>query len=150
MAPRTLLLSAHCQPRLACAHQFISLPAWGFFFLLGRSSPAARMASLGKLVLVSGLAFLVLGAQDHVKHGSAEASAGGLFITAAAAAYPAAPPEVISSPDQQLLYREEAGERPPIPPSGPSDHFNGEVSSEKPASGRTDGRRLIGKKKSVP
>ncbi|CAN6162761.1 unnamed protein product [Urochloa humidicola] len=98
------------------------------------------MASLGQLVLVAGLAFLVLGAQDHVKHGPV--SAAGLFIAAAAAASPA--PEVISSPEQQPFSTEEAGDRPPIPPSGPSDQFNGEVSSEKPASGHTDGRRLVG------
>ncbi|CAN6200550.1 unnamed protein product [Urochloa humidicola] len=103
------------------------------------------MASIGQLVLVASLAFLVLVTQDHVNHAPAEAAAAGLFITAAAAAAsPAAVPEVIiSSPDQQPLSTEEAGERPPIPPSGPSDQFNGEVSSEKPASGRTDGRRLI-------
>ncbi|CAN6215670.1 unnamed protein product [Urochloa humidicola] len=98
------------------------------------------MASLGKLVLVAGLAFLVLGGQDHLKHGPV--SAAGLFITAAAAASPA-PEVIISSPEQQLLFTEDAGERPPIPPSGPSDQFNGEVSSEKPASGHIDGRRLI-------
>nr|CAB3468975.1 unnamed protein product [Digitaria exilis] len=87
------------------------------------------MASLGKLVLVAGLAFLVLAAaEDHVKHGPAEAdAAAGVFITAAAATSP-------------------APERPPIPPSGPSDQFNGEVNGvvngEKPSSGSIDGQSL--------
>ncbi|PUZ59159.1 hypothetical protein GQ55_4G018500 [Panicum hallii var. hallii] len=98
------------------------------------------MASLGQLVLVAGLAFLVLSVQDHVKHGPAEAAAG-LLITAAAAA-PAPPPEVINPPVQPLSEEAEAGQRPPIPPSGPSDQFNGKVNGEKPSWGRTDGRRL--------
>uniref|UniRef100_K3Y0B8 Uncharacterized protein n=1 Tax=Setaria italica TaxID=4555 RepID=K3Y0B8_SETIT len=92
------------------------------------------MASLGQLVLVAGLAFLVLGAQDHVKHGPAEAAAG-LFITATPG------PEVISSPAQPLLA--EADQRPPVPPSGPSDQFNGDENGEKPSLGGTGGRRLV-------
>ena len=100
------------------------------------------MALLGQLALVAGLAFLVLAAQGHVKqHGPAEAAAG-LLITAAAAA-PAPPPEVINPPVQPLSSEEaEAGQRPPIPPSGPSDQFNDKVNGAKPSSGRTDGRRL--------
>jgi len=99
------------------------------------------MALLGQLALVAGLAFLVLAAQDHVKqHGPAEAAAG-LLITAAAAA-PAPPPEVINPPVQPLWEEAEAGQRPPIPRSGPSDQFNDKVNGAKPSSGRTDGRRL--------
>ena len=136
-------LSHHITP--SSSPQGLSLTA-----CLGSSSPAgaarrsrARMASLGQLVLVAGLAFLMLAAQDHVKHGPAEAAAG-LLITAAAAA-PAPPPEVINPPVQPLSLEEaEAGQRPPIPPSGPSDQFNDKVNGEKPSSGRTDGGRRLG------
>ncbi|KAJ1260976.1 hypothetical protein BS78_10G272800 [Paspalum vaginatum] len=98
------------------------------------------MASLGKLVLVAGLAMFlaVLAAQDHANHG--------LVIGAAAAP---APPVVIingqavavqplpeESIRQQLLSA--------LPPSGPSDKSNGKVEREKPASGRADGWRLVG------
>ena len=101
------------------------------------------MALLGQLALVAGLAFLVLAAQGHVKqHGPAEAAAG-LLITAAAAA-PAPPPVVINPPVQPLSEEAEAGQRPPIPPSGPSDQFNDKVNGEKPSSGRTDGGRRLG------
>ncbi|RLN13167.1 hypothetical protein C2845_PM09G23570 [Panicum miliaceum] len=99
------------------------------------------MASLGQLVLVTCLAFLVLAAQDHVKHGPAEAAAG--LLIAAAAAAPTPPTEVTNPHVVQPLSEEaEPGQRPPIPPSGPSDQFNDKVNGERPWSGRTDGRRL--------
>jgi hypothetical protein len=95
------------------------------------------MASLGQLILILVLAFLVLGAQDlAVKHGSAEAAAG-LFITATTPGQGV----IISSPTQPLLT--EAAQRPPVPPSGPSDQFNGDENSEKPSFGGTDGLRLV-------
>ena len=138
-------LAAGLAPRLS-HHIKLSSPP---HCLLGFSSPAgaarsrARMALLGQLALVAGLAFLVLAAQDHVKqHGPAEAAAG-LLITAAAAA-PAPPPVVINPPVQPLSEEAEAGQRPPIPPSGPSDQFNDKVNGEKPSSGRTDGGRRLG------
>ncbi|OEL31137.1 hypothetical protein BAE44_0007845 [Dichanthelium oligosanthes] len=93
------------------------------------------MASLGQLVLAAGLAFLVLAAQDHVKHGSEEAAAG-LFMTAACIP---PPPEENSPPVQPLPARQ----RPRIPPSGPSDRCNDEVNRQKPSWGRTASRRLV-------
>lgn len=92
-------------------------------------------ASLGKLLLVAGMAFLVLAAaEDHVKHGPAEAAAG-MFITAATPT-----PEVMSPPAR--LFSAGVWQRPPIPPSGPSDKFNSEVNGEKPSSGSIDGQNL--------
>ncbi|KAF8772107.1 hypothetical protein HU200_006101 [Digitaria exilis] len=100
------------------------------------------MASIGKLVLLAGLAFLVLAAaEDHVKHGPAEAdAASAVFITAAAAATTPAPE--VTSPPARRLFSAGAWQRPPIPPSGPSDQFNGEINGEKPSSGSIDGQSL--------
>ncbi|KAG0516104.1 hypothetical protein BDA96_10G333900 [Sorghum bicolor] len=101
------------------------------------------MASLGKLVLVAGLAFLVLASQDQ-GHGG-PAGGGGPAIGAAAAAAPPAPEVLITTQLPQPLSAAVAVSKRvliPIPTSGPSNKRNSEVNHEKPsAAAQSGGRR---------
>ncbi|TVU07626.1 hypothetical protein EJB05_40990, partial [Eragrostis curvula] len=75
------------------------------------------MASLGRLVLLAGLAFLVLNAQN--AHGAAEAT-----TTAAAEVAVVQVPESTGGPPASPASVEVSMQQKPIPPSGPSDNFN--------------------------
>ncbi|CAD6335445.1 unnamed protein product [Miscanthus lutarioriparius] len=111
------------------------------------------MASLGQLVLVAGLAFLVLAAQDH-GHGG---PAGGRGPAIGAAAPPAREVVVISQLPQPLSAAVAVSKRVliPIPPSGPSNKWNSEVNHEKPSaaesgSGRRRTRAIVGRRLGSP
>lgn len=107
------------------------------------------MASLGQLLVVAGLAFLVLllGAQDHGR--GEQATGGGPAVGAAAAdAAPPAREAVIISRHQHSQPSAAAmaeSKRLPIPPSGPSTKWNYEANHEKPSSSESgSGRRRLG------
>jgi hypothetical protein len=104
------------------------------------------MASLGQLVLVAGLAFLVLAAQDH-GHGGPAGGGGPAIGAAAAAPPPAREVVVISQLPQPLSATVAVSKRVliPIPPSGPSNKWNSEVNHEKPSAAELgSGRRRLG------
>ncbi|XP_066369524.1 uncharacterized protein [Miscanthus floridulus] len=114
------------------------------------------MASLGQLVLVAGLAFLVLAAQDH-GHGGPAGGGGPAIGAAAAAAPPAREVVVISQLPQPLSAAVAVSKRVliPIPPSGPSNKWNSEVNHEKPSaaesgSGRHRTRAIVGRRLGSP
>ncbi|CAD6338364.1 unnamed protein product [Miscanthus lutarioriparius] len=116
------------------------------------------MASLGQIVLVAGLAFLVLADQDHGRGGQAGGGGPAIGAAAAAAPPPAREAAIISQHPQQPLSAAVAVSKRvliPIPPSGPSNKWNSEVNHEKPSaaesvSGRRRTRAIVGRRLGSP